>query len=42
MKKRTYNNLDIDLYEETLENGLRIFVIPMPNVNNFYVTLTTN
>ena len=42
MKKRTYNNLDIDLYEETLDNGLRIFVIPMPNVNNFYVTLTTN
>nr|MBP3259232.1 insulinase family protein [Bacilli bacterium] len=42
MKKRTYNNLDLNLYEETLENGLRIYVIPMPNVNNFYVTLSTN
>ena len=42
MKKRTYNNLDLNLYEETLDNGLKIYVIPMPNVNNFYITLSTN
>ena len=42
MKKIPYNKLDLDLYEETLDNGLRIYVIPMPNVNNFYVTLSTN
>ena len=42
MKKRTYSKLDINLYQETLDNGLRIYVIPMPNVNNFYVTLSTN
>ncbi len=41
MKKQIIKHLDLDLYEETLPNGLRIFVIPKNNVNNVYVTLST-
>ena len=42
MKKQALCNLDLDIYEETLDNGLRIFVIPKFNVNNIYVTFSTN
>lgn len=41
MKKIPLSNLDLDLYQETLENGLSVFVIPMPNVNNIYATFST-
>ena len=30
MEKKTFNNLKLDVYEETLPNGLRIFLCPMP------------
>ncbi len=42
MKKKKLNKLDLDIYEETLDNGLRIFVIPKNDVNNVYATFTTN
>ena len=42
MEVKKLNKLDLDLYEETLDNGFRIFVIPFSNVNNMYVTLSTN
>lgn len=29
MKKKTFNGLDIDVYEEVLDNGLRIFLCPL-------------
>ena len=29
MEKKTFNNLNLDVYEETLPNGLRIFLCPM-------------
>ena len=29
MKKKNFNNLNLDIYEEELENGLKIFVCPM-------------
>lgn len=41
MKKETINNVDLDLYSETLPNGLRLFVIPFKNANNIYVTFST-
>ena len=41
MKKQAIKHLDLDLYQETLPNGLRIFVIPKNNVNNVYVTFST-
>ena len=42
MKKISLNKLDLDVYEETLENGLRIFVLPFKNSKNMYITLSTN
>ena len=39
--KKSFNKLDLNLYEETLDNGLKIFVVPVPNVSNIYVTLST-
>lgn len=33
MKKITINNLDLDIYEETLENGLRIYLCNIPRYN---------
>jgi len=41
MKKIPLNNLDLYLYQETLDNGLQVFIIPMPNVNNIYATFST-
>ncbi len=42
MKKETFNHLDLDIYTETLDNGLKIFIIPKNNVNNIYATFSTN
>ena len=42
MKKTPIYNLDLDVYEETLDNGLKIFIIPKCDVNNTYVTFSTN
>lgn len=41
MKKTPLYKLDLDVYEETLENGLKIFVIPKKQVNNVYATFST-
>lgn len=41
MKKTEFNNLGLSLYEETLDNGLNVFIVPMENANNKYVTFTT-
>lgn len=35
MKKKTYNHLDLEVYEETLSCGLRIFVCPMDRHETF-------
>ncbi len=42
MKKTKLNKLNLEVYEETLNNGLRIFVIPKNDVKNVYATFTTN
>ncbi len=41
MIKRNFNKLNIDVYEEKLKNGLEIYVVPMKQKNNTYVTFTT-
>ncbi len=41
MTKREIINMDLDLYEEELENGLKIYLLPMENVNNYEITYTT-
>ena len=41
MKKNKLEKLDLNIYEETLKNGLKIYIIPKDNVNGIYVTFTT-
>ncbi len=41
MKKTKLENLDLTLYEETLENGLQVKILPNKNVNSQYATFTT-
>ena len=40
--KKKFNNLDLTLYEEKLDNGLSVYVVPKKNVNNIYATFTTD
>ena len=42
MKVSKLEKVDLDLYSETLSNGLRVYIIPKDNVNGIEVTLTTN
>ena len=41
MKKSKIKFYNLDVYTETLDNGLNVVVIPYKNVNDAYVTLTT-
>lgn len=41
MKKSNLEKLDLVLYEETLDNGLHVYIVPKDNVNGFYATLST-
>lgn len=40
MIKKELNKLDLNLFEENLKNGLKIYMIPNNKVNNIYVTYT--
>lgn len=42
MKKTPLYKLDLDIYEEVLDNGLKIYIIPKNDVNNIYATFSTN
>ncbi len=39
---KEFKRLDLNLFEKTLDNGLRVLVVPKNNVNNIYATLTSN
>ena len=41
MEKKQFENLLIDVYSEKLESGLDIYIAPIENRNNIYVTLST-
>ena len=41
MIKTELNKLDLTLYQEKLNNGLNIYMIPNSKINNIYVTYTT-
>lgn len=41
MNKKQLVNLDIDIYEEKLSNGLEVYILPFNNKNGIYVTFTT-
>lgn len=42
MNKNKLVSFDLDIYSKTLDNGLLVNIIPKDNVNNIYVTLSTN
>ena len=41
MKKSNLEKIDLEIYEETLDNGLRVYVVPKDNVNSIYATFST-
>lgn len=41
MKKLIYNHLDLTIYEEKLDNGLQVYIVPKPNCNNARATFVT-
>lgn len=40
MRKKNYNGLDLDVYEEVLDNGLRVFISPIPR-HTIHARVTT-
>jgi len=41
MRRSNLEKIDLELYEETLDNGLRIYIAPKDSVNGIYATLNT-
>lgn len=41
MKKSKLERLDLELYEETLNNGLKVYIVPKENVNGIHATFST-
>jgi len=41
MRRNNLEKIDLELYEETLDNGLRVFIVPKDNVNGIYATFNT-
>lgn len=41
MKKTKLEKLKLEIYEEKLDNGLEIYIIPKNNCNNIYATFST-
>lgn len=41
MKQIPFNHLDLTIYEDTLENGLQVYIIPKQNCNNARATFVT-
>ena len=41
MKKTIITHLDLELYTETLDNGLEIYIVPNTKIHDIYVTYTT-
>lgn len=40
MEKKSYNGLDLNVYEEVLDNGLRVFISPIPR-HTIHARITT-
>lgn len=41
MTKHNLDKMDLEIYEETLDNGMKIYIVPKENVNGYYATLST-
>ena len=42
MQKKKISKVDLDVYTEKLDNGLSIYVVPMPNKHNIHATFSTD
>ena len=40
MEKKSYAGLDLDVYEEVLDNGLRVYISPIPR-HTIHARITT-
>lgn len=41
MNKKKISQVGLDVYTETLNNGLKIYVVPMPKMHNIHATFST-
>ena len=41
MRRNNLEKIDLELYEETLSNGLRLYIVPKENINGIYATFNT-
>ena len=41
MKRNNLEKIDLELYEETLDNGLKVYIVPKENTNGIYATFNT-
>ena len=41
MKTINLKGLEMDVYEETLENGLKIYMLPYENKKNYFISFAT-
>lgn len=42
MKQKKFSGIDLEVFNETLDNGLRIYVVPMNDKHNIHATFSTN
>ena len=41
MRRSNLEKIDLELYEETLSNGLKVYIVPKDNINGIYATFNT-
>ena len=41
MRRSNLEKIDLELYEETLNNGLKVYIVPKDNINGIYATFNT-
>ena len=41
MRRSNLEKIDLELYEETLNNGLKVYIVPKENINGIYATFNT-
>lgn len=41
MNKKKISKVGLEVYTETLDNGLKVYVVPMPKMHNIHVTFST-
>ncbi|MCI8778156.1 MAG: insulinase family protein [Bacilli bacterium] len=42
MKQKKFSGINLEVFSETLDNGLRVYVVPMKDKHNIHATFSTN